>query len=69
MDSKKTELIGVKISKPLKAELQRIANEKEWTLSHLAEKILRDYVINHQNNSKSRFLFNLKTPIRRYFFA
>ena len=44
MNNKKTELIGVKVSENLKSELQKIANENEWTLSHLCEKILRDYI-------------------------
>lgn len=51
MDSKKTELIAIKASKPLKQELQRIAQEKEWTISHLCEKILREYILDLKNKS------------------
>lgn len=40
---KKTEYITVRITADCKKTLQDLAERKEWTLSHLASKILEDY--------------------------
>lgn len=54
---KKVEYISLRITTECKKALQDIASKKEWTLSHLASKILEDYTKNH-----SQDLDDKKTP-------
>ena len=39
----KKEYITIRCTKEIKEKLQKMADEKEWTLSHTAEKILKEY--------------------------
>ena len=40
---KKTETIGASVTPETKQKLQAIAKKKEWTISHLINRILEDY--------------------------
>ena len=45
---KKTEVITIRLSKSTKDLLQKIAEEKEWSISKTAEKIITIYLQNMQ---------------------
>ncbi len=51
---KKTEILSTAITKETKAKLEQLAQEKEWTLSHLVNKILEEYNEPKQNQKNNK---------------
>lgn len=47
---KKTEVITFRTNEEIKAELDRIAKEKEWSVSQVVEKICREYFKKRMEN-------------------
>ena len=45
---KKSEVITIRLSKATKEKLQLIAEEKEWSISKTAEKIITEHLANMQ---------------------
>ena len=48
----KTVPVGARISEEIKIELEKIAEQKEWTISHLISKILKEYINNYVQNKQ-----------------
>lgn len=49
--TKKKEYITLRCDAEIKKWLEEEAERREWSISHLTEKIIREYVINQKNKS------------------
>ena len=48
---KRTEYISFRTNQTTREELEKLANEKKWTISFLVEEIIKDWLKDNKNNA------------------